>query len=572
MATRTIHFLFLISYFSFVGQATGTVSGVVVDITSGVPIAGAVVVVTGDDNGIARCCGTRTTTDANGRFRLPALSAGRWRMSATAPGFSVAGPERLFITGNQTDLPPLTLSAPQQAAVSGTVVEEDGTPAAGVRVIAYRDEDGGAGTRLTAAGQTTTNDLGQFLLEKLQPGQYKVCACPTFGSVAVRDTGTGPSAVLRAQAKGINVTQMRVLLEPRWHPSAESPAQATLLDVDSGATRAGVDITITRRRGFTVRGRITGTEEPLHAASVRVIPDGWDAIMNRPDVALRVEQDGRFELQGLPPGHYTIDVRHRLRAPHEGPSGTLAPPGPNAGVVPPFSTFSFFSHAASVPFTIDRSDIPDLEVPLRATPELVVHLRLTAEAVKDDVVRPRTTLLLRHLTDGTTVGPARRGPDDQWVFDGVPPGDYVLTTDNLDETLVVIDDAGASASAIRIGSDKPAPILATVTPAVRGTVQGSISGAMRPERTSLVLLFPRDSRAWATGTLTRTRFIEVPVDQLGSFLVSGVPGGDYLVAAVDAATLRSEWRIPGNLALLAGLGIPATVSSAGAVNVTVPLR
>lgn len=365
---------------------------------------------------------------------------------------------------------------------------------------------------------------------------------------------------------------MRALLEPRWHPSAESPAQATLLDVNSGATRAGVDITITRRRGFSVSGRITGTEEPLHAASVRVIPAGWEAIMSLPDVAIRVEQDGRFELQGLPPGQYTVDVRHRLRAPHEGPSGTLAPPGTKPGVVPPFSTFSFFSHVATVSFTIERADIADLEVPLRPTPELVVHLRLTAEAVKDDVLRPRTTLLLRHLTDGTTVGPARRGPDEQWVFDGVPPGDYVLTTDNLDETLVVIDDAGASASAIRIGSDKPAPILATVTSAVRGSVQGVVSGVMKPERTLVVLLFPSDSRAWATGALTRTRFLQAPVDQHGSFLVSGVPGGDYLVAAVDAAALPSEWRLPGSLALFAGVATAVTIRSTEVVQVTVPWR
>ena len=62
------------------------------------------------------------------------------------------------------------------AVISGRVTDEDGDPMSGVRVIAQKKNPGKA-TRESAAA-ATTNDLGEYRLAGLFPGQYWIVAMP----------------------------------------------------------------------------------------------------------------------------------------------------------------------------------------------------------------------------------------------------------------------------------------------------------------------------------------------------------------------------------------------------------
>ena len=62
------------------------------------------------------------------------------------------------------------------AVIAGRVTDEDGDPMQGVRVLVQRKKPGKAGRE--AAGTEATNDLGEYRIAGLFPGQYWVVAMP----------------------------------------------------------------------------------------------------------------------------------------------------------------------------------------------------------------------------------------------------------------------------------------------------------------------------------------------------------------------------------------------------------
>ncbi len=74
-------------------QTTATISGSVSDQAGGL-VPGATINVTNVDTQVSRV----TTTDASGLYYVPALSPGRYKITATAPGFATAVQEELTLT------------------------------------------------------------------------------------------------------------------------------------------------------------------------------------------------------------------------------------------------------------------------------------------------------------------------------------------------------------------------------------------------------------------------------------------------------------------------------------------
>ena len=62
----------------------------------------------------------------------------------------------------------------------------------------------------------------------------------------------------------------------------------------------------------------------------------------------------------------------------------------------------------------------------------------------------------------------------------------------------------------------------------------------------LVVLFPADRALWVDFGLTPRRLLERVPDQAGAFEFSGIPSGEYLLAAFFSDGLR-DWREPESL-------------------------
>ena len=133
---------------------------------TGKPLAGAIVALvnTRASNPTERQ-GKWIRTDADGRWEAPDLPAGGYTLSVSKAGYLKIeyGQKRPFERGKTLDVAPgqlldrIDLTLPRSGAITGRVFDEFGDPAAAVFV-------------------DLTDDLGQFRIYGLAPGDYFVSA------------------------------------------------------------------------------------------------------------------------------------------------------------------------------------------------------------------------------------------------------------------------------------------------------------------------------------------------------------------------------------------------------------
>ena len=227
---------------------TGTVRGEVVDASTGLPLAGAGVRLSGDPL-------VGTTTDATGGFTLPGVPEGPADIEFSLPGYS-SGSYRLTVTaGSIHDLGRLALSpVATTGTIAGTVTDADtALPLQGVLI-----EVAGAHT-----GSAPTLADGTFSIDNVTPGDVSLSAS-LDGYSAVTGAGT-------VTAGGTLVFSPRMTRLP---PPA--PGSVTGLVVD-GAGAA-----------------------PVAGASVALASD--------PAVSTATDASGRFTLNGIAAGDQAVRV------------------------------------------------------------------------------------------------------------------------------------------------------------------------------------------------------------------------------------------------------------------------
>jgi len=242
-----------------------------------------------------------TTTDREGRFQVADLEPGRYRIMVQKAGFAMP------LDGG---VPPLDLGAGERrgieislqrgAVIVGRVLDEAGEPLPDVRVIAMRKmamgPPGGKtyAEALRPAGPgAQSNDLGEFRLFSLPPGEYYVQATPRpdFGAVAASTPRT------------------RTLL-PTFFPSTSDQAGAEPITVGAGQTSESLVITMVGAPAFQVSGVVVDDSgKPVPNAFVRLGQDnanGGPTFMMQPPNQSHTDPAGRFSLGNVTPGAYTL--------------------------------------------------------------------------------------------------------------------------------------------------------------------------------------------------------------------------------------------------------------------------
>ena len=107
-----------------------------------------------------------------------------------------------------------------------------------------------------------------------------------------------------------------------------------------------------------------------------------------------------------------------------------------------------------------------------------------------------------------------------------------------------------------------------------GTISGSARRQVSTSSTSdlgaVVVLFPADlERRLATGTRDRSQIRDVHAN--GTFRLTGLRPGDYLVAAVDAAVLPLDMQRPETVAALARIATRVTLGRGDSRTVTLTI-
>ena len=539
-------------------RATAQLSGTVVtDEDSPVPLRRArVTVVSTDGRG-----GTTVVTDDSGQFIAGSLLPGRYTVTASRAGFvrSVLGARQPGGSGVPVAVAEGERSSghvirvPRGAIITGVLRDGNGRELPGVAVTLARfGYKNGRRVRLPDASSGVTDDQGVYRIYGLRPGAYFVSTAARPSSDATPIVPTRQEDVARARAflnvPGQATPQPAVPSSAplgqvtTYYPGVTSPDQAVPIRLGKAEERRGVDFTVTL--------------QPIVSISATVVmPDGRPATTFQ-SIARRELNDGslsddpvmisnrppKLTVSRLLPGSYTVSVE-----------------APEPGTTRPAVYW------AQATIRVADQDVDGID--LQLSPSMSVSGRLVYEGTAG-ADRPKTevpitlmeAMVSRHITapngkskaDGsflvTGVSPRRYQidvrPDEGWRVKSILRSTTGNDIDHADVPLVV--EPGVS----------PSDIVVTLTKAA-SKLTGVLSDELGRAATGFhVVVFSGDRRYW----VPRSRRIQaVRPDSDGAFAVTGLPAGDYLIAALTDLE-EGEWFDPALLESLVPAGIRVRVA------------
>ena len=235
------------------------------------------------------------STDADGHFRIENVLPGRYRIFIERTGF-VAVNEH----GLKSDVNVFTVQAGQAvedllfrmlltAVISGRITDEDGDPMSGVRVVAQKKKPGKS-TR-ESVGTEATNDLGEYRVAGLFPGQYWMVAMPPPDFRDYEKQEKASAGEGEPDTRYVNT----------YYPGTYDAMLASSVTLKAG-DEMPVNFTLVPARTYRVRGIITGVTA-AQKPSVELFSKAGDSYRAN---ANEVGPDGRFEVRGVAPGSYVV--------------------------------------------------------------------------------------------------------------------------------------------------------------------------------------------------------------------------------------------------------------------------
>jgi hypothetical protein len=488
---------------------TAIIRGQVVAADTGTPLRRAQVRVFsmgGPGGGVAQ-------TDAQGRFELAQLPAGRYNISATRAGYvtmqfgqrapNQPGTPIELADGQVADKVGFALV--RGGAISGRIVDEFGDPVSGSQVNVQRFAYMGGARRLTGGGGEggfdRTDDLGQFRLYGLTPGEYYV------------------TATLRAmEFMPMNTTAVTPAMDgyaPTYFPGTPSLAEARRVSVRAGQDVLNVTFALSAAKVGRISGRITTSSGAPNAGAMLMVTPSSDEMMGFNTTGAPVRPDGTFQTPGLPPGNYTITVQ---------PAGNRfgTPGDPNAEV-------------ARLDVSVNGDDVRDVAIVTGRGG--IIRGRVVTD---DGSAPPFSPQQMRVQPQPEELGRPMMfmGPitvRDDWTFEVPGLVDRVRLRSSIDApgwTLksAMTDNRDLADSAADIG---PGQVLDDVELVITSKVT-ELSGLVTDDRSqpvtdASVVVFPDDKQRWTSNS----RYVRMTrPDTNGKFTVRLTPTDGYRAIVV----------------------------------------
>jgi hypothetical protein len=505
---------------------TGVIKGRVTAADTGAPIRRAIVQVSG---------GSRPRgvyTDEDGRYVLEELPPGIYVVSAN-PGIHRAGyrsltlgmdpnaasivtsPRRLEVANGQV-VENIDFALPRGGAITGRVTDPYGDPAARVQVRALMVR---AGSEPTQGGPgASTDDLGQFRIFGLTPGDYLVVAEPQAGG--------GP----------VDVDGPRIGLARTFAPGTHNRDQATRMRLRAGAEMA-VDIRLLETPVFTIRGTVLNSSgEPVRNAGVTLM---------RPDegpgaIGGGLDPSGQFTLRNVAPGTY--DLVANYMPPNVRPDGNGRMEGREMAIVRvdvASADIEGLVVTTSPGATFTGQIVYDEPAPegMRAQINLTAGQQRMFGSIGRVEVKGDTFTV--HETFGRVLLRGNAGSAAQTARPVAPSGGLSPAIDqprwSVKHVLLNgkdITDIPTEFSAAHSG--RVQVVFTSRAPSLEGTV---VNESGQPARAT-ILVFSVDEETW-TANSSRIRSGPVIGDD-GKFVLRGLRAGRYYAAAVPAGPLAGS--------------------------------
>lgn len=453
--------------------------------------------------------GRVATTDAQGRFEIKELPAGRYTMTASKGGFVALqyGQRRPSESGTPIELADgqtidkIAIALPRGSVLGGRITDEFGDPVANASVTAWRYGYAAGARRMMAGGQNardTTDDQGHFRLFGLPPGDYYVSATLRTAGPEVTDPMGEPS--------GYAAT---------YFPGTTNIAEASRIPLAVSQENTGVSFGLVATRLVRVSGQvITSDGAPAVNGMVMLVPANASG---RPGLAIqqggagnRIDQTGTFRVTNVAAGRYQVQARAGgrefelaridLTVGGEDVTGLtlVTAPGANVSGTVVSDTGEPFDFRAQQLQVAARPGSPDAGGPGGGGGN---------GRVGDD-----WSFALRNLTEAVLIRPSA---PQGWTLKSV-----VLNGQDITDVPMEFP-AGLSVAGVQM-------VLTKKVSAVSGLVTDD-KGA--PVLDATVVVFPTNEKLWTY----QSRFIKAArPDQDGRYRVSALPGPEnYLIVALQ---------------------------------------
>jgi hypothetical protein len=443
-------------------------------------------------------------TDRAGHFEFTNLRKGRYTVWSLRQGYfgpsingvRAAASARTF-TFDPAQPAPVDLVVTPSVVISGRVLDPRGRPVSGANVTAYRPTYSEGRLIWAAALSRTTDDLGEYRIVWLAPGDYYVGVTP-------------PAATAIPGAKE---TWIRT-----FFPGVIEPAQGRKISVSSGEIR-GIDITFLTapNRFFKISGVAVNPRPGPNATpgdrsfnafvlmSRESSPvDGTDSMTYPNMLPPGSRQNGEFEIRNVRPGIYDL-----------------------------FPVYSVSGFPAGRTF-VDVRNFDAVGVRVVVNPDVnlegtvVVHEQ-GAKAIPLESIRIglRGRSIPSRTQSSIPVFPV--DASGKFTAVGLAGEEAFVDVTGLPETAYVADirqgDQSVYDSGLRLtGSPEP---LRIIVEAAGGAVEGIVRNEQRqPESLVTVVLVPSAERR-QNAALYKTRI----TGEDGRFEIRGIPPGAYTIFA-----------------------------------------
>jgi hypothetical protein len=481
-----------------VRTGTGTIRGHIVDAGSRQPVRKARVHAASS----ALPDGRTAYTDANGAYELSALPAGKYTVTANKVAYVNAsyGQPRPLELGTAIDVADgkaiehIDFTLWRGGVIAGRISDEFGDPLPDTQVQAMHYQNVQGIRRLVAATTRSTNDVGEFRLFGLAPGEY-------FLSATLRN-----NVVPMARDAGSSDTYSAT-----YYPGTPSASAAQPLTIAPGQTMSGMNMMLLPVRSVRVSGTaVDSAGQPVKNAAVMAgvrAAGGLQFTGSAPIAA-----DGAFTIQGLAPGEYVLRVRT--------------------------SAMNGVIETATMPVTVGGSDLTDVRV-VTAPPTSIAG-RVIIDRDEAASVRGPQFRLTAPPASTEDAGIRNPGPvpnatvKDDFTFEiKAQPGLTFIRSNTTAWFLrsVRVNGVETKDTGFELHANTPVTNVEVELTHKQPEVGGLITDAAgQPTRIAYIVVFPQDKKLWGAYLSRYIRMVRPNAENKYRIVI---PPGDYNVIALD---------------------------------------